>query len=650
MHQSRPNWFLTSGARELKRRSALRYEDYLGLSQSCKSPHLEEDLHQLELDLSRIDESIRLFLLGPDDLRSTREPPDDVTRYEECPPHVIEHYVSILRMILTAYSVVCLFFMRQMGQIDDPAQGFCFSFALQRNPRVGYVQGHADVLCFLLRSVNEKRDEEETFWVYASVIERIFPEDFFARTPKLHGFQVDCKLYHELVVRKLVPHSPGLEKVDLPLVTTLLSCKWFVSLWVGEVPFSVLYEIWDAMFEEPGGTILHLVVALHFFQLAIDKIMLYMETEQWDSSYIYKIILNQCQNTTTISPQHLLQEACALYGLRDEFVEDVRAGLRRLPQLRNAEIAVLVKQTHFSQLELERLQDEFTFLRFHRKGCSRSKLRGLRQEDIEKIVAREYTTFLSVASRGTQEDKAHLLFQLVNQQHRNYLDQQGIEQLAGCSVAKSTWDCILEARIDSASDARLDLLSSLLANRMLADAGGSQVFKVWRNERLDFISGVAQCPLLQQQFRTKLQSIATSDGLLQSTRWIGYALMDSEIGHLMVWETNGRRSSGNRIKPRSLSFWSMAPIQPTLGRALSDSLLLHAPDTNDFRPNAASCLEKCGSGKDRQAKQLTLLSRKMSKKLKACWPPSTTDKLARNPFEEPSKVALYMVWCQCSIC
>lgn len=37
---------------------------------------------------------------------------------------------------------------------------------------MGYVQGHADVLCFLLGNVNEKRDEEETFWVYASVVER----------------------------------------------------------------------------------------------------------------------------------------------------------------------------------------------------------------------------------------------------------------------------------------------------------------------------------------------------------------------------------------------------------------------------------------------------------------------------------------------
>lgn len=93
--------------------------------------------------------------------------------------------------------------------------------SLQRNPRVGYVQGHADVLCFVIGNINARRDEEEVFWVYASIIERsllalcalvsatcslilhsrsthtlrvaerrVFPDDFFARAPKLHGFQV----------------------------------------------------------------------------------------------------------------------------------------------------------------------------------------------------------------------------------------------------------------------------------------------------------------------------------------------------------------------------------------------------------------------------------------------------------------------------
>ncbi|KAG7391410.1 TBC1 domain member [Phytophthora pseudosyringae] len=652
----RADWFATSGARELRDNSALDYREYLRRSDGCASPQFEDDLRQIELDLPRTGESIRLFLLAQDER-------DALQGDEELPQGVTQRFLPLLKNILMAYSV--------------------------RNPRVGYVQGHADVLCFLLGNVNEKRDEEETFWVYASVIERVFPEDFFARTPKLHGFQVDCKLYHELVVRKLVPHYPILAKVDLPLVTTLLSCKWFVSLWVGELPLPLLCEVWDTMLREEDGTILHLLVALHFFRLAVSKIQLHMEMEQWDSSYIYKIILDQCQSATEIAPQTLLQQARTLYGLKDESVEDMRAALRRLPQLRKAEFTVLAKQTHFSHLEMERLQDEFTFLRFQRKICGRSKLRGLRLEELEGILAREFNTwpvdiygriyrllnpdgygnisyykliqFLSVASRGALEEKARLLFQIPNEQGREYLNHRGIEQLA-------------------------DLLCCLLTNRMVTDAEGHRIHEPRRREHGDSATDAAKSPLLRRHFRTKVLSLATSDSQLQYAQWLEFALADSEIAQLMGWETIRRRSGGTiRLKTRSVSFWNMTPIQPALNRASSDSLLHQQQQhtskrlsksggrdtegnpedtsirmqngvTNNFGVDAAPFLRKPGvTAMEGVAgsRQVTLLSSKMNKKFKACWSPAEVDSLARNPFEEPSGAgnsgAPYVLWCQCSI-
>ncbi|CAI5736969.1 unnamed protein product [Peronospora destructor] len=620
--QPRGDWFVTSGARELKSRSTLEYQDYLHLSKSCPSSQFEEDLHQIELDLAR--------------------------DTEELGYNGTKHFVPVLRNILTAYSV--------------------------RNPRVGYVQGHADVLCFLLGHVNDKRDEEEVFWVYANVIERVFPEDFFARTPKLHGFQVDCKLYHEMIVKKLVLLHPILAKVDLPLVTTLLSCKWFVSLWVGEMPLPVLYEVWDAMLGEDDGTILHLLVALHFFQLAIDKIRLYMEMEQWDSGYIYKIILDQCRNAAEISSQTLLQQARTLYGLTGESVEDMRAALRQSPLLRKAEFRVLAKQTHFDQLEMERLQDEFAFLRYQRKTHCRSKLRGLRQDDIESILAREFNTwpvkihepiyhflkpdgygnisyfsliqFLSVASRGTPEEKADLLFQIPNQQCREHLDQQGIQQLA-------------------------DLLCCLLANRMVADAGGSQVHELRRKEHGGFIYSAAKSPLLRRHFRKKLLSLATSDGQLQLTQWLEYALGDSEIAQLIACDDTQCHSG--KMKSRSLSFRSMTTIQPTLGPASSVSLLHHTQhspqhtlsnaskrhtdealehvhDANNYGVNVAPFLKASGLTENAfmGRRQITLLSNKMKQKFKA-----PVEEEARTSFGESSKATYtgppYVLWCQCTI-
>ncbi|KAF4034943.1 Rab-GTPase-TBC domain [Phytophthora infestans] len=642
------DWFETSGARKLRDASAHSYQEHLRHSESCVSPLFEEDARQIELDLPRTGESIRLFLLSHSEREAFQED-------EELPQHVMQRFLPQLKNILVAYSM--------------------------RNPRVGYVQGHADVLCFLFGNVNERRDEEETFWVYASVIERVFPEDFFARTPKLHGFQVDCKLYNELVVRKLVPLYPILAKIDLPLVTTLLSCKWFVSLWVGELPLPLLYEVWDTMLREDDGTILHLLVALHFFRLAVDEIQLHMEMEQWDSSYIYKIILGQCQNATEIAPQTLLQQAQTLYGFKDESVEDMRAAIRRLPQLRKAELTVLAKQTHFSRLEMERLQDEFTFLRYQRKTCGRSKLRGLRQKELESILAREFNTwpmdiygriysllrpdgygnisyynlikFLSVASRGGAEEKAHLLFQISNQQSREYLNQQDIEKLT-------------------------DLLCCLLTNRMVADAEEPQ-----RRDHVDSVSDAAKSPLLRMHFRTKLQSLATSDGRLQYTKWLEFALADSEMAQLMEWEMINRRSGGTlRLKTRSVSFWGVTPVQPALSRASSDSTLQlqqqHSSkrllnstegeserntehtsgirESNNFGVESAPFLKKSALVTEQGLvgrRHVTLLSRKMSKKFKACWPPDEADPLVRNPFKEPPEAASsggpYVFWCQCTV-
>ncbi|KAF1774534.1 hypothetical protein GQ600_9504 [Phytophthora cactorum] len=129
----------------------------------------------------------------------------------------------------------------------------------------------------------------------------------------------------------------------------------------------------------------------------------------------------------------------------------------------------------------------------------------------------------------------------------------------------------------------------------------------------------------------------------------------------MEWETISRRSGGVlRLKTRSASFWGMTPIQPALNRASSDSTLqqqqqrsskrLSKPserdaeyspgqtagigERNNFGVDAAPFLKKpdLAAGEDLGGRrQVTLLSRKMSKKFKACWPSSLLWKLALGP-------------------
>jgi hypothetical protein len=98
--EQRADWFATSGARELKENSALDYLEYVRRSGGPASPQLEEDLRQIELDLPRTGESVRLFLLAEEE-RETLPDEDD-----ELPPHVMERFLPMLRNILAAYSVV----------------------------------------------------------------------------------------------------------------------------------------------------------------------------------------------------------------------------------------------------------------------------------------------------------------------------------------------------------------------------------------------------------------------------------------------------------------------------------------------------------------------------------------------------------------
>ncbi|KAL7682874.1 putative Rab-GTPase-TBC domain, EF-hand domain pair, Rab-GTPase-TBC domain superfamily [Plasmopara halstedii] len=644
----RTNWFETSGARELRESSALKYHDYLYNSKHCSSTQFEEDLRQIELDLPRTGESIRHFLLTQDERNSLQEE-------AEMPRHVMHRFLPQLKNILLAYSV--------------------------RNPRVGYVQGHADVLCFLLGSINEKKDEEEVFWVYASVIERVFPEDYFARAPKLHGFQVDCKLYCELVHEKLVPLNPVLSKIDLPFVTTLLSCKWFVSLWVGELPVPLLYEVWNTMLSEEDGTILHLLVALHVFNLALGKIQDHME---WDSSYIYKIILDQCQCATEIAPRALLYQARTTYGLKDESVEDMRAALRRLPPLREAEFAVLAKFTHFDYLEMKRLHDEFTFLRFQKKKSGRSKLRGLRHEQLENIFSRIFKTlpvdiygqiyrllrpdgygnvsyyslvqFLSVVTLGAPEEKAHLLFQIANHQSCDFLNQQDIAYLA-------------------------DLMCCLLLNQIVASGKEVRIHEYGFGES---IFDAAKSPLLRRHFRNKLMSLVSSDGPLQYSKWLELAFGDSEIAQLMAWYTIPHQPNDFLgVKSRSWNFSTLKSLEPVLRRVLSDSII-HQPQQqrlskgdergttihdhssfisrnkgiNSFGLETAPFLKKTDIPARERRPHVTLLSKKMHKKFQkfqSCWPHFESGRFVRNPINESTRQvcsnvgSFYNIWCQCTL-
>lgn len=115
---------------------------------------------------------------------------------------------------------------------------------------------------------------------------------------------------------------------------------------------------------------------------------------------MYQVILKSSQNAEAdVDPHGILWLGHSMYGLNDESIEDMRSTLRLDPLLQRHEFAELARTTAFNVGELERLHEEFTFVRFHTKAYERVKLRGVRQEYFESLIAREFSTVGGVIDR-----------------------------------------------------------------------------------------------------------------------------------------------------------------------------------------------------------------------------------------------------------
>ncbi|DBA00305.1 TPA: hypothetical protein N0F65_001500 [Lagenidium giganteum] len=383
-------------------KSSVSFNQYVQRSATLLSPEFEEDQRQIDLDVPRAVLSICDFVLG-----------HAVSSEDNVPSELVEPIMPRIRNVLVAFSV--------------------------RNPSVGYVQGHADVVCFLLGKGTATCDEEQAFWLYVCVMERVFPHDFFARSPRLHGFHVPCG-YNNLSFGSCLCCLVVMPtQIDLLLVCSLLACKWFVSLWVGELSTDVLVQVWDTMLTEPSGSVFHLLLGLEMFSLTLDdaKDRFHTTPDEFNSSLVYKLVQTKARGIAHVDARRILANAQTLYGINEEALEDMRSNVRREPRLRHAELVVLGRHTHFSMVELARFHDEFLFLRYFSKTCDRNKLRGLRLEHFEGVIARHFpcslmqvrmllavlrlasagiltnsgnAQILSTMSRGSPEERLQLLF------------------------------------------------------------------------------------------------------------------------------------------------------------------------------------------------------------------------------------------------
>ncbi|RHY23662.1 hypothetical protein DYB25_008601 [Aphanomyces astaci] len=406
------DWYESSGAHVLAARSTVTYHE---LCTRAASPGavLEADSRQIDLDVPRTGVSLYRFVLHED----VNEDVD----LDLCP---LAPHFDALKRILLAYSL--------------------------RNMRVGYVQGHADVVSFLMgltsSTADDKAgqyDDEQVFWIYAVLMERIFPSDFFARMPKLQGFHVDMDVFARLIQSKVPALASVLAPDDLHVLSSLLASKWFMTVWVGEIPLAALTAYWHYMLvgNVETSSVAHFIMALSLLELATDAILASVRENDGDASFGYKVALEHAAHVDANTISSLLR--FNKYMLTDAVVESMRADVRSNPHFIEQEVCALHGITHFDRSQLEHLQVEFQFLvaTSHHPSLSTTATTttlamgptsvarrsqtiaadGINKDVLRQILVRVIPEALSVLCRGSTEEKMRLCFDLYDVDKSGYL-------------------------------------------------------------------------------------------------------------------------------------------------------------------------------------------------------------------------------------
>lgn len=99
-----------------------------------------------------------------------------------------------------------------------------------RNTALGYCQGFNCILSKVLQITNF--NEEESFWLFSSIIEDYFPFDYFL---SLAGVEVDCELCFEYISKRHPHLIQYLEKKNAFSVLPSFIMKFFTSLFISGV-------------------------------------------------------------------------------------------------------------------------------------------------------------------------------------------------------------------------------------------------------------------------------------------------------------------------------------------------------------------------------------------------------------------------------
>jgi hypothetical protein len=143
-----------------------------------------------------------------------------------------------------------------------PLKNILLAYSL-RNPEVGYCQSMNFLCAMLLLHL----EEEQAFWVLASLVENLLLRDYYA--PSMMGSRVDQLTFQSCLAWKLPGIFAHVRAMDVILEPIL--CPWFLCMFLHVLSLDAVQRIWDCFFFE--GNVVLFRIGLAICKLLENEIM-----------------------------------------------------------------------------------------------------------------------------------------------------------------------------------------------------------------------------------------------------------------------------------------------------------------------------------------------------------------------------------------
>lgn len=124
------------------------------------------------------------------------------------------------------------------------------------NDKLGYCRAMSNIVGLLLVAMN--RNEENAFWLLASLVEDILYPGTFSRN--LEGCQVEMLALDELLSQKLPLLHAHLANTECDI--SLIATDWYLCLFTTSMPSETVCRVFDALFNEGPKVLFRVALAL----------------------------------------------------------------------------------------------------------------------------------------------------------------------------------------------------------------------------------------------------------------------------------------------------------------------------------------------------------------------------------------------------